>query len=111
MNFYMDDCLLGQGSRIVGEDAEMQKAFEVDTIHLIEYISAISETIYMLKLDIEGAEFDILEHIIESGIYHKIKFIVCETHERFFVDGQKRLKKIQTLIRANKITNIMLDWT
>lgn len=46
----------------------------------------------LLKMDIEGTEFNVCEDIVKSGI--EINQICVEIHDRFFEDGYKRLKKM-----------------
>jgi FkbM family methyltransferase len=45
----------------------------------------------VLKMDIEGSEYAVMEGILNSGI--PIKQILVETHERFFDDGLEKGKK------------------
>jgi hypothetical protein len=53
----------------------------------------------ILKMDIEGSEFD----IIESLNYHKVSFgqILIEFHERFFDNGKERLQRAIDALRNN----------
>jgi FkbM family methyltransferase len=53
----------------------------------------------ILKMDIEGSEFEVLESID----YNKYQFgqILVEFHDRFFQDGKKKKKKIKKILRAN----------
>ncbi|MDR3290339.1 MAG: FkbM family methyltransferase [Rickettsiales bacterium] len=88
--------------------------FKVPTVNFSNYLQRVikdnGKDIYMCKLDIEGAEFDVIENMIESGIYKNIKYIVCETHERAFKDGKEKMERLNKLIKDNGITNIYLDW-
>ena len=52
---------------------------QVKTIKLSEYINNYN-SIDILKMDIEGAEYDVLEELIDSGAIHKIKYIFYECH-------------------------------
>lgn len=86
-----------------------------EVIDLIAYIrdlltSLNVSSVYVLKLDIEGAEFEILTRLIEEGLYKQIRFIFCETHARFLSDGETKLEKVKQLIIDNNINNISLDW-
>lgn len=51
----------------------------VKTIKLSDYISKF-DTIDVLKMDIEGAEYDVLEELINNNAIHKIKYIFYECH-------------------------------
>ncbi|MFD1165882.1 FkbM family methyltransferase [Sphingobacterium daejeonense] len=62
---------------------------------LKEFKDIVSELghrhIDVLKMDIEGSEYAVMEGILNSGI--PIKQILVETHERFFDDGLEKGKK------------------
>lgn len=45
----------------------------------------------MLKLDIEGSEFDVIESLDDSI---SIKQICIEIHDRLFIDGWNKLLRI-----------------
>ena len=96
------------------QDNETSQSYEVEVIDLCEFIEKEfiiqKKQIYLLKLDIEGAEFEILEKLIAKKLYKHIKFIACETHEYMFKDGKARLERLKDLIVKEKITNILLDW-
>jgi FkbM family methyltransferase len=51
----------------------------------------------VLKMDIEGAEYDAIDNILNSKIY--IKQILLEIHERFFDDGKKRTEILLQKLR------------
>lgn len=107
---------LSQGNRIVSslQDEETSQSYEVEVVDLCDFIDinfvSKGKEVYLLKLDIEGAEFEILEKLITQKLYQHIKFIACETHEYMFKDGEAKLKKIQKLIKSKNIHNIFLDW-
>lgn len=90
------------------------KSVRVPVVDLTEFIELgllkKHNEIYLLKMDIEGAEFDLIEKIIKTGMHRKIKYIVCETHERNFKDGVEKIGRLHSLIKENNIENIFLDW-
>ena len=53
----------------------------------------------ILKMDIEGSEFNVLESIFLSNI--EIDQILIEFHDRLFVDGEKRRKNAENILRSN----------
>ena len=115
-----DDFLFWSLSSVVKTDqidkeciTSKSKNYEVESIRLTEFIEQLlneSNSIYILKLDVEGAEFDILEDIIEKQLYKSITHIFCETHERFVVQGTEKLERIKERISSLGIENIYLDW-
>lgn len=57
------------------------------------------ETLDLIKMDIEGSEYDVVESILRSDI--KINQIVLEIHERFFHNGKEKTIKLLGALRKN----------
>lgn len=85
---------------------------DVEVIDLIPFVKELpsSKRISILKLDVEGAEFDILDGLLKEGLHRRIDSILCETHARFFVDGNTRLENLRRRLAHENITNVYLDW-
>lgn len=66
--------------------------------------------INFIKLDIEGAEFDVLDALIDKNLHQNIEYIMVETHERFFKNPKEKIEKLRAKILKHNITNIYLDW-
>lgn len=108
------DDLISQGASVVKIDAWGHKdAYEVQMIDFCEFLQNLIQKhgkITLIKLDIEGAEFEILEKIIHEKLYKNVEYIMAETHERVFSDGDEKIKRLKDLIASNHIKNIFLDW-
>lgn len=83
---------------------------EIECIDLCEFIKNLNKTIDILKMDIEGAEFDILYKLITRGIYKKIKHILVETHDDSIPEIADIAKTVRQLIKDKNINNINLTW-
>lgn len=103
-----------RGANICDFHGEPEKpkiiSYTVDTLKMSDYINNLSKNVYLLKLDVEGSEFDVIPDLIQSGAIHKCQHILCETHARFFADGDEKLKNLQQIISENKISNIYMEW-
>ena len=104
-----------EGSSVYYVEKSVRKfKYTVNTVDLCQYIQEHiadkNKRIYILKLDVEGSEFDILPKLIETGMYNYADYIFVETHARLFDDGKEKLSSIENLIHENNITNIYLDW-
>lgn len=83
---------------------------EVQTINFSEFIEQLDCEVYLLKLDIEGSEYDVLIDLIQKNLHLKIKYILVEVHawnDKKLMPKEKHLKQ---LIKEKEINNIMLDW-
>jgi FkbM family methyltransferase len=103
-----------QGAHLVTDSAQSScNAYQVKTVRLVSFIQELlnkHKNIFMIKIDIEGAEFDVLEDIIQSGVYKNIKYIFVETHEWWFKNLKPRLEHVKGLLADKHIENIYLDW-
>ena len=67
--------------------------------------------IAFVKMDIEGAELDLLEAMETHGFFEKVGLTVAETHERKFAHLAPRFAALRTRIAArHPITRVNLDW-
>ena len=57
------------------------------------------EKVDLIKMDIEGSEYDVAESILNSGI--DISQIVLEIHERFFQNGKEKTIRLLEAFRKN----------
>jgi FkbM family methyltransferase len=90
-----------QGSSIVINDARMDdvNTIEVEMRSFVEVISQLGRKVALVKMDIEGAEFAILDQILADqarGVVLPIGAMFVETHERYFMD---RLELVRDLRR------------
>ena len=60
----------------------------VESIDLSQFIRSIASArdFLVIKMDIEGAEFAVLESMILTGACQLVDVLYCEFHERFFAD-------------------------
>lgn len=63
-------------------------------VHTLEYLMQMlgHSHIDVLKMDIEGSEFAVMEDILSRDI--DIEQICVEIHQRFFADGKDKLQKL-----------------
>jgi len=62
------------------------------------------EEIHLMKINIEGGEYDLLEHLIETGMIDKIKNIQVQFHD-FVENAEQRMFDIQNdLAKTHKLT-------
>ncbi|NWF57769.1 MAG: FkbM family methyltransferase [Fischerella sp.] len=70
---------------------------DVEKIKLRKAVEFLEENsiskIDLMKINIEGAEYDLLEHLIDSGVIKIIKNIQVQFHE-FVPDAENRMKEI-----------------
>lgn len=85
VNFMRDGADCGRMDRIGGEQI-------VDAIRLADFIT---QTVDLLKLDIEGGEYAVLQDLFDTGEMGYVKRFICEIHGRH---GEKR--ELSALLKA-----------
>jgi FkbM family methyltransferase len=71
---------------------------EVEAIDLSKFIFEITKDkpIDLIKMDIEGAEIEVINHLIDTKAIYKVNYLICETHEQkntFLLEKTNLLKK------------------
>ena len=62
-------------------------------------------------MDIEGAEIQVINHLIDTGAINKVNMLICEVHDRkyeFLRESTNKLKK--RVFDLNLHNKIYLDW-
>jgi FkbM family methyltransferase len=107
-----DDVFWSFGSSIVREKNNVNtgRSVEVELVDLIEFIENLHQKVDFLKIDIEGAEVEILEKFLQKEMYKHVELTVVETHERKIPEQKPRMDKIRQTIKNKRIKNIRLSW-
>ncbi len=97
-----------------GIDATQSNAVDVEMIDfpawLEQHLTGSSE-IAFLKMDIEGAELDLLEELDRRDLLNQIGFVVAETHERKFRDLRPRFRALRAAFAERyQSSHVYLDW-
>lgn len=97
-----------------GRKIDEEDTIEVKLINLSAFIAEKTNNgaeIAFLKMDIEGAELDLLEQMRTAEQFDVIRLTVAETHEHKFKDLRTRFKQLRADISAQyPITKVNLDW-
>ena len=99
------------GSSVLSFRSGKDKPFlEIECIDFIDYLKNIENKISLLKMDIEGAEVEILEKLIDEGLHENIGKIYVETHERFSHRIAVETVNLRSRLVKENINNINLNW-
>ncbi len=83
---------------------------EVEVIDLLAFIESLGRPVRLLKIDVEGAECEILEAFIARGFQRRVALTLVETHEKKIPKLRARTEAIRASLRREGISNINLDW-
>ncbi len=92
------------------ENVNTDNFVEVDLVDLAQFIKDLDSRVKVLKIDIEGAEIDVLNKLIDEEQHEKVDKILVETHETKIPSQRVDLPKLRTRIKDMGIRNINLNW-
>ena len=86
-------------------------ALEVQQIDFIRYLEWLDEDIGILKIDIEGAEVDLLEALFDKPeVLDRIAFMFVETHEKRIAGHAPRVEALRRRAMQIECPRINLNW-
>ena len=85
-------------------------AVEVRTIDLSRFIASLDRPVQVLKLDIEGAEIEVLGGLLDTGQLHQIPHVLVEMHDNKIPSLERPGAELRARLRAERLDNVLLDW-
>ena len=107
-----DQLLHSTGSSLIEDKNNIDKDEYtlVETIRLSSFIKMIKQKIKVLKVDIEGAEVELINDLIDSGVARDIPYIFVETHENKIPSLVESTATLKERIKEENYSNINLNW-
>lgn len=104
--------LWSTGSSILACKSNISKDnyVEIEVIDFSGFISSLHRNIKLVKMDVEGAECEILMKMINTGIIQKIDYMFVERHDHKIPELKLAMGKIEQMLLDRNITNVYLDW-
>ncbi len=91
-------------------NVQRDRFWEVEVVDLAAFIKDLGRPVKILKMDIEGAECEVLPHLLDLGIHRTIQSILVETHDHKVPELAAPTNSIRRRIQESGIGNIDLDW-
>jgi len=100
------------GSSIMAEKNNIciTKEQSIEVLDLVEFMKQQKRKIDLVKLDVEGAEIEILHHILANKGWLLFDRMYVETHETKIPSHLAQLQLIKQQLKEKGITNIKLNW-
>jgi len=83
---------------------------EVEAIDFCEFIDNLEHHVSLTKMDIEGAEVEVIGKLIKTGTIDRIKHLLVEVHDDKIPELTAGTNEIRALIQENGLRNIDLGW-
>ena len=84
--------------------------FEVEVVNFIDFLKSLKQNVQILKVDIEGAEVELVNAILDNGLQKKINYIFIETHENTIPDLLEPTSLLMKRTKELNIKNIYYNW-
>lgn len=103
--------VLAGGRQIDERDGHSIDVRQIDFIDFLSRQIAERGEVVFLKMDIEGAELDLIPAIHAAGLFKSVRCTVVETHERKFREQRSEFDRMRELIAAHYASShVNLDW-
>lgn len=102
---------IGQITLLADGSSAFKEGAEVEIVRIKDIYQIVKDKVDLLKINVEGAEYDILERLIETGKIMKVENIQVQFHP-WGEDYLERYKTIQLMLgETHKITyNFPFVW-
>lgn len=82
----------------------------VEGIELAGFIKELDQQVRLLKMDIEGAEVDVLNQLIDEGLHEVIDQAFVEVHDRQIRKLVEPTQRLRERLQAVNAEHFRLDW-
>lgn len=87
------------------------KGVEVEVVDLAEFVHSLDTPVAVIKMDIEGAEYLVLDRLIESGAMERIGRIYAECHvDRIPGLAEHKARTLAAAQTAGQIDKLDFTW-
>jgi FkbM family methyltransferase len=93
------------------DNVDANEFVEVETVDFAAFIKSLKKQVKLIKMDIEGAEYDVLLHLIRTGAIQHIEGVLVETHDKKNPGLAGKRRELEWEISKGGFGKIDLNWT
>lgn len=98
-------------SIIADHDAvDVQDTFKVPQMGILTVLERVGKPVDLIKMDIEGAEVQVLEALLDSDALQSVNTIIVETHEHCIPSLVDRTVSLRNRVLNLESPRILMDW-
>lgn len=83
---------------------------EIEVVCLSEFVLELERRVRLLKMDIEGAEYEVIHRLIDTGAIDRIDHLFCETHELKGPGLTRKTRRLRERLEREGLSQVDLDW-
>ena len=82
----------------------------VEGVSLAQFIRELGRPVRILKMDVEGAEVDVLNQLLDEGLHTDIGYAFVEVHDRKVRELVEPTRLLRERLQRLGATHFRLDW-
>lgn len=100
------------GSSLLADKSNVRedRSVTVEGIQLSEFIRELGRPVKLLKMDIEGAEVDVLNQLVDEGLHESIEYAFVEVHDRRIKRLAEPTQELRERLEQLGASHFRLDW-
>jgi FkbM family methyltransferase len=111
-NFADDPLTNTQSSSTLAFKGNVDSAhgIEIRQVRLSDFLRALGKPVALMKIDIEGGEFELLSDLAAQNCLRSVDAVFVETHDHKIPELVPQAEELQRILRDQGHTHVNLDW-
>jgi len=111
-NSGMDEVLWSNGSSLLPEkpNVDRERQVEVEVIDLAAFLRSLPGPVKVLKMDVEGFEVELINHLLDTRAADLVECAFVETHENKIPELALATEALRKRLAREGKNNFHLDW-
>jgi FkbM family methyltransferase len=111
-NSASNEVLWSNGSSLLSEKPNVShdRSVDVDVVDLADFLLGLGREVRVLKMDIEGAEVEVLTHLLATGTLERVREAFIETHEKKIPALAGATQALRSRLANHPHCRVHFDW-
>lgn len=82
----------------------------MEVVDILSVLAEIRRRVKLIKMDVEGMEYRILDRLIDSQAIEMIDHVWVESHDQKIPELRKEAQEVKRKIQEKGLLKIRMDW-